>query len=683
MKKKIMNKPLKKKINIKELINQRINILIVIMFVVFLIIIFRLFSIQLVNNSKYNQLAINYSEKIIEGPSAPRGRIYDRNYNIIVDNVAIKTIYYQKSDKLSTKEEINLAYRVANMIKLDYSKLYITNLKEFWLANNYKEGYNLITSEEYKLLENRKLTNTDIYNMKIDRITPTMLSVYNDNDKEAAYLYYLMNKGYSYDVKVIKGINVTEEEYALISENVDNLQGFYTALDWERYYPYGDTFKTLLGRVSTEEQGLPNELKEYYLGLGYELNDRVGTSYIEYMYEDYLKGTKAKYKVLNDNSLELVEEGTRGNDIVLTIDIKLQQEVDRIITEEIMYTKTLPNTDYFDKSFVVMSEPKTGEVLVMSGKQIVNGTVVDYIQGTFVSPVIVGSVIKGASLATGYKYNAIDIGHVFYDECIKIAATPAKCSSMKNLGNINDTQALIYSSNSYQFQTAIKVANTTYQYNKPLYIDKSTFDKYRNMYSEYGLGVNTGLGLKNESLGYKGTSLLPGHLLDFTMGQYDTYTPVQLSSYINTIANKGSRNSLNLLKEVYEPTKEPLTNLIKKEEVKLLNEVSIDKKYSEHLSYSFGEVMKGPLGYGYMGNVESPGGKTGTSQSFYDSNFDGVIDKETITSTFAGFYPVNDPKMSIVCVSPDVSHIYGINYMSMTNKRLCSSVSNKYNEMYK
>ena len=66
--------------------------------------------------------------------------------------------------------------------------------------------------------------------------------------------------------------------------------------------------------------------------------------------------------------------------------------------------------------------------------------------------------------------------------------------------------------------------------------------------SEYGLGIKTGIDLPIESLGYSGSSHLPGHLLDFSIGQYDTYTPIQLSQYINTLANGGTRLKPYLLK---------------------------------------------------------------------------------------------------------------------------------------
>lgn len=86
---------------------------------------------------------------------------------------------------------------------------------------------------------------------------------------------------------------------------------------------------------------------------------------------------------------------------------------------------------------------------------------------------------------------------------------------LENLGNTNDIKALAYSSNVYQFMIAIKVGNGNYKYNEALKIDEDAFNKYRDMYAAYGLGVKTGIDLPVESLGYSGTSKLSGHLLDF------------------------------------------------------------------------------------------------------------------------------------------------------------------------
>lgn len=676
----------KHKCNDKHLdviMNRRFGLIIVLLISIYLVIGCRLFNLQILKNGEYNDKLAMATEKTIESTSAPRGRIYDRNHKLLVDNEGIKTIYYKKQNGITTKEEIELAYEVSNNIDIDYSKIDDNKLKDFYYKSHYKECRKKITDEEWDLYNKRKLNDKDIDKLIYERLDDE-ISEYTDSDKKAAYIYYLMNKGYSYAEKVIKNSDVTDAEYAYISENIDNLKGFNTKLDWERVYLYGDTFKSILGNVSSNTQGIPSELSEEYLKRGYTLDDRVGISYLEYQYEDYLRGTKAKYRLLSDNSYELVSEGKRGNDIVLTIDIELQKYLEEVLNNEVLNAKGEPGTQYYNRSFAIVSDPNTGEILAMAGKQAVlkDGyyQIVDYTPGIVTLPVTPGSVVKGASMMVGYKYGAIDIGTVLNDECIKIKDTPLKCS-WQTMGPIDDVYALQNSSNVYQYKIAIKVGNGSYEYNQGLVLDESAFDKYREMYAEFGLGEKTGIDLPVESLGFMGKSRLPGHLLDFSIGQYDTYTPIQLSQYINTIANNGVRLKPYLLKEVYKPSDSGDTfgSLIYKANVTELGKLSVEKKYIDRVREGFSAVVTRGLGYGYMGNYTNSAGKTGTSQSFIDTDGDGKVDTETITSSFVGYSPSDNPKMSIVVVSPDISvpdsTTYGV------TRNISAQVVNKYFEL--
>ena len=669
--------------HLDEIMNRRFGLIIVLLISIYLVIGCRLFNLQILKNSEYNDKLAMATEKTIESTSAPRGRIYDRNHKLLVDNEGIKTIYYKKQNGITTKEEIELAYEVSNNIDIDYSKIDDNKLKDFYYKSHYKECRKKITDEEWDLYNKRKLNDKDIDKLIYERLDDE-ISEYTDSDKKAAYIYYLMNKGYSYAEKVIKNSDVTDAEYAYISENIDNLKGFNTKLDWERVYLYGDTFKSILGNVSSNTQGIPSELSEEYLKRGYTLDDRVGISYLEYQYEDYLRGTKAKYRLLSDNSYELVSEGKRGNDIVLTIDIELQKYLEEVLSNEVLNAKGEPGTQYYNRSFAIVSDPNTGEILAMAGKQAVlkDGyyQIVDYTPGIVTLPVTPGSVVKGASMMVGYKYGAIDIGTVLNDECIKIKDTPLKCS-WQTMGPIDDVYALQNSSNVYQYKIAIKVGNGSYEYNQGLALDESAFDKYREMYAEFGLGEKTGIDLPVESLGFMGKSRLPGHLLDFSIGQYDTYTPIQLSQYINTIANNGVRLKPYLLKEVYKPSDSGDTfgSLIYKANVTELGKLSVEKKYIDRVREGFSAVVTKGLGYGYMGNYTNSSGKTGTSQSFIDTDGDGKVDTETITSSFVGYSPSDNPKMSIVVVSPDISvpdfTTYGV------TRNISAQIVNKYFEL--
>ena len=61
------------------------------------------------------------------------------------------------------------------------------------------------------------------------------------------------------------------------------------------------------------------------------------------------------------------------------------------------------------------------------------------------------------------------------------------------------------------------------------------------MLSSYGLGIKTGIDLPNEDTGIKGKSYSADLLLNLAIGQYDTYTPIELLNYINTVADQGQR----------------------------------------------------------------------------------------------------------------------------------------------
>lgn len=676
--KKIYNVASKKR-DIKDIIEKRYIIMIIIICIVMIVLGLNLFFIQVIKHDFYVNKVEQLNRNIVFSNSTPRGRIYDRNGKIIVDNESVKVIYYEKPNGVTTKEEIEVAYKVADMIEIDY-EIKINDLKKFWILNNKEESNNLITDEEWQLLEERKLTNLDIENLKIERIND-QLDEFTDKDKKAASIYYLMNVGYSYDEKIIKDEDVTDKEYALIAENINNIKGFDVRLDWNRVYPYGDVFKSILGNVS--KTGIPYELKDYYLNLGYSLDDRVGTSYLEYQYESILKGEKVSYQIMEDGSKKIINQGSRGKDIVLTIDIELQKEIEKILEEEVIKGKSYPNTKYYNRSFVIISDPNTGEILAMAGKQVIDGKIYDYTPGIVTTPVTAGSIVKGASHAVGYKTGALKIGDIRYDECIKIADTPLKCS-WTNLGNLNDIQALKYSSNVYQFYTAFNVGGGKYSYDEKISINPQAFETYRNMFKQFGLGVKTEIDLPVESLGYTSDSTLPGHLLDFSIGQFDTYTPIQLSQYINTIVNGGSRMKPYLLKAVYNPTKDGLTDLLYETKPTILNEVSLEDEYMERIQEGFREVMTtSGTGVGFIDSKYNPAGKTGTSESFIDSDKDGVVDKETMSNTFGGYAPYDNPKVSFVVVSPDIFYKETSTSRAPINKNISYRISQKYFEFYK
>ena len=323
----------------------------------------------------------------------------------------------------------------------------------------------------------------------------------------------------------------------------------------------------------------------------------------------------------------------------------------------------------------------------MAGKRLVNGNIVDNTTSILTSPITPGSVVKGASILVGYNTGAIHIGEYIKDECIKISGIPKeKCSSVNNLGVVNDITALAKSSNVYQFKTAIRVNGGEYSYNMRLPFNQKSFDVYRNMYRSFGLGTKTGIDLPVESSGYSSQDKAAGNLLDYVIGQYETYTPIQLSQYISTIANSGERLQPHLLKEVHSSSSsEEIGKLEKTIDKKVLNVIDTKPEYMNRVREGFIAVLNSPGGYGvgYMNPDMKPAGKTGTSQSFIDTDNDGKIDTETITSSFIGYAPYDNPKMSIIVTSPDSSHPNSnTDHASLVTYRITREITAKYSEMY-
>ncbi len=608
---------------------------------VFLVVFIQIINLNLFKHEYYLNKYYEKSNIYVYGKSAKRGRILDVNGKVLVDNIGIKTIYYNKLNKIYAKDEIKIAYALANI--LDIEVLDEDVLKKFWLVKN-EYGKELVTKEEYKLYKERKINTSDILELKMKRID---LSSFNLLDKKAASIYYLMNKDYNYQKKVIKE-NVTDDEYAQIIES--NIKGITAEVKWERSYLYEDTLKSIFGSVSK----IYAEEKEYYLQKGYSLTDEVGVSFLEKEYEKYLQGKKAIYKVNNNNSLKLIRPEEAGNDLYLSIDIAVQLKLEEIVKTEMLKAKEKEKTKYFNDLYIGISNPLNGKIVAVSGMRLIDNkkeyTFSEITNEIITSSFTVGSVIKGATITVGYQNNLINPNKFINDSCVKLEFIPLKCS-WKSLGRINDIKALELSSNYYQYLLAIGLTNKKYVPNMKLNVTKKEFQIYRDTLKEYGLGTNTGIDLPDEFSGVQGSTIADDLLLNLAIGQYDTYTLLSLIQYINTIANNKKRIELSLLDRVMKNE-----ILIYEKENKVLNEVNLDDVYYERIKLGFNKVLMEGTGRGYIDNKYLPVGKTGTSESFLDTDNDGVVDVSTMSLTFVGYAPIDNPKYSIAIIAPHIAY---------------------------
>lgn len=609
------------------------------------IITYKFISLRYINHNYYLEEYLKINNKIVYGISNPRGRILDRNGKILVDNIGINTIVYRNINKLNQDE---LSNKLINIIE-NIEPATIIEQQNYYI--NHNDTNSLLTTEEINNYNNRKISEEKLKEIIINRIPLD----YTDDEKKLIKIYSLLNSGYSYDNKIIKE-NASDKECALISElNIKDISCEYKT---NRVYLY-DSMNALYGTIGN----ISKENKDYYLEKGYSLDDQVGLSYLEKQYDDYLKGTRAKYKVNEDNTLTLIEPSKQGNDIVLSIDIDLQLKINEIIKKNLILSDSLNNTEYYNTSYVIVSDPNTGEIIASTGLSKINDNYYDVTSNILTDSFTVGSIVKGASHTVAYQNNLIELNKKINDSCVKLYQTPTKCS-YKRLGYIDDIEALKTSSNYYQFINAIKLTGKDYKYNMKLNATKEHFDIYRNTFELFGLGSSTGIDLENESLGIRGNKIADDLLLNLSIGQYDTYTPLQLTNYINTIATRGKRYNLHYLKSIKNNDK-----TIYDYEPKILSNIE-DNWYFERINEGFKEVLYNGTGRGYTDVKYLPAGKTGTSEVVYSK------DVTTINQTYIMYAPYDKPEYTIVVISPNISYNNEYNnYIAPINRYISKEVS--------
>jgi penicillin-binding protein A len=646
----------------------RINILFFLVFILFSLLILRLGIVQIVHGEDYKRELNRKDDYTVNNP-VPRGRMLDRNLQIIVDNEAKKAITYTNKGH-SQLEKLEIARKLAKLIDKKTDRIRERDKKDYWMIKYPEKADKLITAEERKQIKQKKLSSNQIYNLKLARITQEKLNELTDEDLEVLAIFRLLNIGNKFSPQIVKNNDVSPEEFALVSEHLENLPGINTTIDWERSYQFDQTLKSVLGAVSSSEEGLPADHLDDFLSRGYSRNDRVGKSYLESQYEDVLHGREQKVTHITDKKGHLLDSrvktnGDRGKDLILAIDIELQKKIDKIIQEELWAAKNHPGTKLLDRAYVVLMDPFSGEILSMSGKRLVQNKdtnkmeMIDDALGNITTTYSVGSVVKGATVLTGFKTGVIKPNTYFDDKGIKIKATPLK-ASYAYLGVLNEVDALKKSSNVYMFHTAIRIGQGHYQYNEPLNLNSEAFTIIRNSFASFGLGVRTGIDLPNEQSGYKGGSMLPGYALDLVIGQYDTYSTMQLAQYVSAIANGGYRMQPRIVREVLEPQNSPgeIGAVYNEFEPVVLNTIDVKKEWLGRVQLGFKKALTdhGGTGANFFGNAPySPAGKTGTAQAFYDGplrNNYGTIPPEILNLSLVAYAPYHQPEIAMAVMVP-------------------------------
>ena len=650
----------------------RMNVLFFLIFLIFTALIFRLGYMQIVKGEEYVR-ELQRTEEVRVNTSVPRGRILDRYGRILVDNAPENAITYTKLPSTKRAEMIEIAEQLAELIEMPTKRVTIRDKQDFWIIRNNKEAQKKVSQSEIQAIKDEnpeietKELNAQVDKLIRERITEEELASIDGYELEVAAIFREMLVGYNLSPQIIKSENVTNEEFARVSERLSDLPGVNTTTDWKRVRiaPIA-----VLGRTTVPSKGLPKAKLNYFLAREYSRNDRVGESYFEAQYEELLQGQKSVVKNVTNKAGQVVEtittyEGEPGKDLVTTIDYELQQRTSAIVENELLEMKKSSISYTADRAFLVMMNPQTGEVLSIVGKKIETDpetgqtSVVDYSYGAITTSYEVGSTVKPATLLTGYREGAIKMGQKMVDEPIRLGGSKVQSSVFNRGGRIqiDDLYAIERSSNVYMFKTVMAMSGLQYYAGMPYPKDYDTLQKLRNGYAQFGLGVLTEIDLPGEAVGVEGVLNNGGLLLNYAIGQFDSYTPMQLAQYVSTIANGGYRLKPRLLKEVRNPSSDGQTlgTLVQEVEPTVLNRIDNTEEEIAHVQEGMRRVYTGDWGSAkkaFAGASYTGAGKTGTAQRMLTDYARNIVGVPTVNYAHIGYAPFENPEIAYAVIVP-------------------------------
>ncbi|BBM17578.1 penicillin-binding protein [Enterococcus avium] len=673
----------------------RLNFLFFVIFALFVILVTRLGYLQIVEGDKM-KAEMKASTTITVKENAPRGVIYDAKGTALVKNVSNAAITFTRGNSMEASDILKLANELNKLIDVPADEnLSDRDKKDYWLADK----DHLKEAEDRLSFKEKNLDNTNEYQKLVDKVKDSEIQL-NEDQLKVATIFKRMNAASALSTVFVKNEGVSDEELAVVAERASELPGVSTGIDWDRSYndALDGSLKSILGTITTEKEGLPAEEADALLKKGYARNDRVGKSYLEKQYEDQLQGKKGEYKVtLNQNGniekQKEVKKGEKGSNIVLTINSDFQKKVEDILRKHYQGLVDSGVAKYSPGAYAVAMNPNTGEVYAMTGftHDPNSKTLEENSLGTITSAFVPGSVVKGGTVTAGYQTGAISGNDTLIDQPIKLSGTALKGSIYnKVLGNqipLNTVKALEWSSNAYMMQIVLRMLGVQYQQNMSLpesASSKEMYDKLRNAFAAYGMGVKTGIDLPNEFSGYIndqfGTDNAPGggNLLDLSFGQYDTYTPMQLAQYAATVANGGTRISPHVVKGIYNNNDSGGLGTIQQEITgKKLGQVNITADQMGIIREGFYQAVHGSDPYTTARDLASaklnPAAKTGTAETVPESN----PNVNTINSNIVAYAPYDKPQVAISVMLPNLDEEH-----DDTNKAIAKDIIDAFADTY-
>jgi cell division protein FtsI/penicillin-binding protein 2 len=292
--------------------------------------------------------------------------IYDSTGKVLVGNEAHQAITYTKSESATATEIYKTANTLGKYLTVSTSKLTTRNKQDYFLASeaNVKKVLAQIPGSS-KLSDSAKADKELAY---LDK-HPSFYKL-SASQKNKAMIYAEMSGAYSLSTIYLKESGVTSAEVAQVGEHLNEMSGVKVGTSWSRNYPQGKSIQSLTGTVSTQKTGLPSDKVNTLLAEGYSRNDSVGQSYLEEEYQSTLAGSKSQTEVSSGSGSSQITKavtkyaGKKGDNLVLTINAKFQNKVQKILKSTYKSSGVIGNST---GAYAVVMNPNTGAIYAMAG----------------------------------------------------------------------------------------------------------------------------------------------------------------------------------------------------------------------------------------------------------------------------------------------------------------------------
>ena len=635
----------------------RYNILTTIVYIIGIILLIQLFNLQIIHGAEYRETSNSRltRESIIK---AARGSIKDRTG---VELVSTDTGYSVEiySTKVSDSELNNSIKKFIEILESNKDE-FVDNLpievdpykfkqEDVESQKNWKIQYEMdenYTAEQAfnALKEKYEITESDV---KMAR-------------KIMAVRYEISRNGYSTTKSVTIAKDISNTSAVQIREQNSMLSGMYVVTEPVVSYKSGSLASHVLGYVGAINAEEYEARKDRYRN-----DDVIGKSGIQYVFEDYLKGTDGIRQV--DMTVDgavtseyTAEEAIAGSDVILTIDANLQKVAEDALEKNI---KDIAKGKYGEKTdseagAVVVMNVDSGEILAMASypdynpgkysEEYSEDSTGKYLNRAISSAYAPGSTFKMVVASAALTTGEISPTSLVNDNGIYPYGDRQACWYYRSYGRghgyLNVTQALKYSCNYFFYDMGYRIG----------------IDKIAEYAKKYGLGQKTGIELEGEATGSVASkeyaeSLGQGWYISDTLsaaiGQsYNNFTPIQMARYVSMIANDGKSIDTTIVKSIIKPdgteiSKDEINEYVKN---KLglgdtnLEDVKISKEDSQAIKKGMRGVTSeaGGTAAAYFSDLDIDiAGKTGSAQTGIDGEAHGW---------FVGFAPYDDPEIAVV-----------------------------------